>query len=322
MNEPASPPRSTRRVIASWVLRIGVTVAALTWALSQTDMNALGAAFGRITTIALGGAVLLFFANLLAATVRWRVLLATYGSQWRAPLPLLYRIYVVALFYNTVLPANVGGDVMRGFVTRRAFPGAAGAYLIVFIERMFGLAGIFLLAAMGLILRPLDVLPNALAVALGALLASLAAAASPLFARRLAPWLPGRLGTMAAALPIPTRPVLLVVVLVLSVVTQGLVALTGHVLLVSIGAPVGLFDSLTLIPVAMAAVYAPTVAGLGARELAFVVVLGAIGISEADAVAGSLALFGAQLIAALFGGLLHLVAPLPEAALEGQTSGP
>jgi glycosyltransferase 2 family protein len=312
MTEPTPPPRSPRRRLLSWTLRIAVTVGALTWALSQTDLSALSAAFGRITTVALTGAVLLFFANLLAAAVRWRVLLATYGSDWNPPIALLYRIYVVALFYNTVLPANVGGDVMRGYVTRRAFPGAAGAYLIVVIERVFGLAGIFLLAATGLLIRPIDTLPNAAAMAMVALLAALSAAASPLFARRLAPWLPGRLRTMAAALPIPRLPALLLVVLALSVVTQGLLALTGHVLLASVGAPVGLFDSLTLIPVAMAAVYAPTVAGLGARELAFVVVLAAVGVSEADAVAASLALFGAQLITALFGGLMHLFAPLPE----------
>jgi glycosyltransferase 2 family protein len=307
-------PAGTRRKAFSWLLRVGITLGALAWALSQTDLASLGAAFGRITALALAGAVALFFANLLVAAVRWRVLLAAYGSSWKAPVGLLYRIYIVALFYNTVLPANVGGDVVRGYVTRRAFPGAAGAYLVVLIERVFGLAGIFLLAATGLLLRPLAALPNAWAVALAALLAAAGAALSPLLARRCAPLLPGRLGAMAADLPVARVPALLLVVLLLSVGTQGLVAVTGHVLLQSVGAPVGIFDSLTLIPVAMAAVYAPTVAGLGARELAFVVVLGAVGVSEADAVAASLALFGAQLVTALFGGLLHLVAPLPEAA--------
>jgi glycosyltransferase 2 family protein len=314
MTSQDARPAGTRPRAFAWLLRVGITLGALAWALSQTDLPSLGAAFGRITALALAGAVALFFANLLVAAVRWRVLLAAYGSSWKAPLGRLYRIYIVALFYNTVLPANVGGDVVRGYVTRRAFPDAAGAYLVVLIERVFGLAGIFLLAATGLLVRPLAALPNAWAVALAALLAAAGAALSPLLARRCAPLLPGRLGAMAADLPVARVPALLLVVLLLSVGTQGLVAVTGHVLLQSVGAPVGIFDSLTLIPVAMAAVYAPTVAGLGARELAFVVVLGAVGVSEADAVAASLALFGAQLVTALFGGLLHLVAPLPEAA--------
>lgn len=314
--DPAPGP-SRRRRILSWVLRIAVTGGALTWALSQVDMSSLGDALTRVSTVAAVTAVLLFLLNLLVGAFRWRVLLAAYGAKWEPSLLLLWRVYLVALFYNTALPANVGGDMMRGYVTRRAFPGAAGAYLVVAIERVFGLAGIFLLAAVGLLVHPIPEIPNMTLYAFIGIVVAGLAAASPLLGRRIAPWLPARLRAMAEVLPTVRAPALLLAVLVLSMCTQCALALTGHVLLSSIDPTVSVGTSIILIPVAMASIYMPTVAGLGARELAFVVALGAVGVTRADAIAASFAMFAAQLATALLGGLAHLLAPLPQVEDEG-----
>ncbi|MFW6051049.1 MAG: lysylphosphatidylglycerol synthase transmembrane domain-containing protein [Myxococcota bacterium] len=309
---PATAQPSRRRRIVSWLVRLGITSAALAWAMSQTDFDALGSALARVSGTAAVLSVAIFLVNLLVGAARWRVLLVAYGGKWKPPLLLLWRVYLVALFYNTVLPANVGGDVMRGYVTRRAFPGAAGAYLVVAIERIFGLAGIFLLAAIGLIVHPIPEISNMTVFALAGIVVAGLAAASPMAGRRLAPWLPGRLRTMAELLPTVRVPALLIVVLALSVGTQTALALTGHVLLSSIDPQISLGTSIILVPVAMAAIYAPTVGGLGAREAAFVLVFGAIGMGETDAVAASFAMFAAQLATALLGGLAHLIAPLPD----------
>jgi hypothetical protein len=137
-------------------------------------------------------------------------------------------------------------------------------------------------------------------------------------ARRIAPALPGRLKTLAKLLPPVRRPAFLLVVLALSVVTHTVVALSGHALVASTAATVALSESLVLVPLALVAMYFPTVAGLGAREAAFVVLFGSIGVAVADAMAASLGLFGVQLLVALVGGLLHLVAPLPAIAPAGR----
>lgn len=314
MTEPvetsgAAPSESPPRRWPWLLVRLAVTGAALGWTLSQVSLEELLGAIRRLAPGATVVALALSFANLFVGSLRWRTLLAAYGAEQRPSILRLAHLYLVALFYNTFLPANVGGDVVRGYVTRDAFPGSAGAYLIVGIERVFGLAGLFLLGATVLLVRPLAELPHLPWLAAGALLAAAAASLAPVLARRLAPIAPSRLRTVLALTPTVRRPALLLPVLLLSVGTQSVVALTGHALVVSIAPEVTLAQSLVIVPVALIAMYLPTVAGLGTREAAFVLLFGAVGVGEADATAASLALFAVQLAVAATGGVVHLVAP-------------
>lgn len=300
----------------AWLaVRVSVTVAALWWTLSRVSPGEMMGAAGRVTAGAAMLAVALTFGNLLVGALRWRVLMHAYGARRPPRVGFLARAYLVGIFYNTFVPGNVGGDVLRGHVTRRAFAGAAGAYVTVAIERVFGLAGLLLLAAGVLLVHPIGGIAGLSRLALAGIAAALAAASAPVVARRLAPRLPGRLGRLAAGLPALHRPLALAAVLALSVGTQGVVAVTGHVLVSAIDSSVSLLDSLVLVPVAMAAVYFPAaVAGLGVREAAFVALFTQVGVGRADATAASLAFLGAQLTVAAVGGILHVFRPLrPEA---------
>ena len=306
-----APPR---RRLRSWIwlaIRVSVAVGALWWTLSRVSMQEMMDAASRVTLLAAAAAVALTFGNLLVGALRWSALMHAYGARHKPSVLFLARVYLVGIFYNTFLPGNVGGDVLRGHVTRRAFPGVASSYLIVVIERVFGLAGLLLLAASVLVVHPVGGVEGLSQLSILGVIAALAAAASPVVGRRIAPWLPGRLKSLAGSLPAIERPSLLLIVLLLSVGTQTVVALTGWVLLESIAPEVALVESLVLVPVALAAVYFPaTVAGLGVREAAFVYLFTSVGIDRADATAASLAFLAAQLVVAGTGGLLHLLAPL------------
>lgn len=292
------------------LLRLLITAAALGWTFSKIELHELSEAAVRIAPAAALAAFVLHFVNLAVGALRWRVLMQAYGATHVPPMRELFRLYVIGMFYNTFLPANVGGDVVRGYVTRGAFPGSPGAYLIVAIERIFGLSGLLLLGAAVLLVRPVaeyEWLPFVAAIGL---VGAIAAALAPLFARRIAPRLPSRLRGLAAVLPVARSPLLLTVVLLLSVGTQSLVAFSGHVLVEAIDPSVSLATSLVFIPLSTIATYLPTVAGLGAREAAYVVLFGSVGMSGADATAASLAYFGVQLVVALVGGLVQLLSPL------------
>lgn len=292
------------------LFRLVITAAALGWTFSKIELRELTDAAARIAPSAAVVALVLHFVNLGVGAVRWRVLMQAYGAVQIPPMRELFRLYVVGMFYNTFLPANVGGDVVRGYVTRDAFPGSPGAYLIVAIERVFGLSGLLLLGASVLLVRPAADYAWLPVVAVIGLVGAMAAAISPLFARRLAPRLPARLRTIAEVLPVARSPLILAVVLLLSVGTQSLVALTGHVLVAAIDPSIELATSLVFIPLSTIATYLPTVAGLGAREAAYVVLFGSAGMTSADATAASLAYFGVQLVVAVIGGLVHLASPL------------
>ncbi len=302
------PDAKRRHPYLRLAIRITITLAALAWTFSRLSLEDLGHAASRLTPVAATVALALTYLGLLIGAVRWRVLLGAYGAHTRPPVLRLFRLNLIGLFYNTFLPANVAGDVMRAHVTRDAFPGVTGAYVVVGVERIFGLAGLFTLGASVLALHPLRGIHDLPLIAALGLIAAVGAALAPMVGRRLAPRLPGRLRGLAASLPAIDRPVLLVPILALSVCTQAIVALIGYSLATAIAPQVTVTQALVLIPLAMIALYLPTIAGLGTREAAFVVLFGAVGVSAADATAISLAYFAAQLTVALTGGLVHLVA--------------
>ena len=320
----ALPEPAAGRRARGLVLRIGFTLAALgAWyALAGDSLDELGPAFRALSVPALVGAWLITLVNLFVGTFRWRVLLQAYGAVNVPGFLTLARLYYVGYFFNTFFPANVGGDLLRATVTRRAFPGRTGAYLIVLVERVFGLGGLITLAGVMLALRPISAeLPNQPWLGVLGVLAALGAISGPILARRLAPYLPGPLGRLAADLPAVRHFAPLVGVFALSLVTQSLVALTGHVLIASLDPQVALSASLVIIPVAIASMYLPSIAGIGVRETAFVALFALVHVPEAHATAASLAFLGVTLAGALVGGLVLLIGGMP-ALDDGSESTP
>ena len=313
MTEAAAADSGTSWKRLGWLaLRISVTAAALIWTVTRVSLDDMLQAASRIGVGALAAAVAIGCSNLFVGALRWKVMLIAYGAKRPPSVLHLARVYFVSLFYNTFLPGNVGGDVLRGHVTRSAFDGASAAYVVVFVERLFGLAGLLLLGATVLSVHPVGGVDLPL-VAGGAAIAAAGAALFPLVGRRLAPILPGILGRIAASFPAVERPALLLVVLLLSCCTQLVVALTGHVLVHAVDPEIPLADSLVLVPVALIALYFPAaVAGIGVREAAFVFLFTGVGMAAADATAASLAFLATTLVVALFGGLSHVVFPLSQ----------
>jgi uncharacterized membrane protein YbhN (UPF0104 family) len=305
--QPASPPRKL-----VWLLvRLGVAGAGLAWTLNGVAFAELSKAAQKVTLPAFALATALFMFIFLVGAVRWRLLMSAYGARRLPSLALLYRVNHIGLFYNTFIPGNIGGDVLRGYVTRRAFSGQTGSYVVVGVERFFGLAGLMVLGAAVISVHPIGGISNLPWAAVGAVLLAVGVAVAPMVLSRFGRFFPGRLQQLVASLPAVHVPWLLAIVLLLSCGTQTVVALIGHTLVHSIAPCVALGDSLVLVPIAMIAVYFPfTIAGLGVREAAFVVLFTEIGVTRPDATAGSLAFLAVQLLVALLGGLCHVLVPV------------
>lgn len=307
---PAAKVTSKNRARAIFAAKILVTVAALVFTFSRLSFAELSGGIRRLSINAVVLAIAVTLANLTLAGFRWRILLAAYGAKDPPSIAFLARAQLVGHFYNSFIPGNVSGDVVRAHATRASFDGPLGSYMVVGIERFFGLAGLFTLGAVALLLHPLPGVMRAELLAALAFATALAIVLIPVAGRTLGRRLPGRLGRWAAGLPVVARPGLLGIVLVLSLFTHSLVALTGHLLVDAIAPQVAASESLVLVPLAMVSTYAPSVAGLGVREAAFVFLFGKVGVSRADATAASLAFMGVYLIVAALGGLVHLLRPL------------
>jgi uncharacterized membrane protein YbhN (UPF0104 family) len=225
-------------------------------------------------------------------------------------MPSLVRLYFIAFFYNNYLPGAVAGDVGRGVVTRDAFEseGATASLAVVLVERALGLFALFALLAVGLAMS--SGLPTGslwLWTAIGSAGACAVVALIPV-GKRLAPHLPGPLGRLAAKLPALVDGRAFAAAIALSVVTQLFVAAAGWALLAAL-APIGLGDSLLVVPLAAATAFLPiTVGGAGAREAVYVALCGRLfQLPEAEALAASLGLWLAHLIVAGLGGLAQIL---------------
>lgn len=296
--------------------RIVVTVAAVAYLASRVEPRDVMNAFQRISLGAALTAISVVLFGLTCGMVRWRFLLQAYGAIDVPPWPRIAHLYLVGHFYNTYAPGGVGGDVIRGVASRKAFgdldwASATSGVAVVFIERVIGLSALLVLAAGAYLIYPIPGIENVgLWAALG-----LAAAGAALIgigvAPKLAPYLPEKLGKPLRALPRLYSIWPFLAAIFLSLIIHSCNVLAGHVIIHSLEPSVTLAESTVLMPLISASAFFPfTVGGAGVREAAFAALYGTVGVPEATAYAASLGFWGTQLLSAGVGGVINLLVPL------------
>jgi uncharacterized membrane protein YbhN (UPF0104 family) len=300
------------------VLRIAVAAALLALAFRIAlggEAGALGRLRGSFATPL--GETLAWFAlacailgvSFAAGAARFRALLR--GASLGAPFGTLLRAYLVAAFFNLVLPGNILGDAWRVWVVRRDTGRGSEALGIVAVERLVSLTALVLLALVALSFLPF---PPEQAWARSALLLAGAAslAASTLALRpfgialarailRRAPFLPARAAdvggrALAALEALAGRPREIAAAFAWSLATLGLTVLAVYVLGMPLGAPVALPWYAAIVPASALLESLPvSVGGAGVREVFYVALFGAVGMRREAALALSLSVFAASL---------------------------
>jgi uncharacterized protein (TIRG00374 family) len=148
-------------------IKIGVSLALLTYLLSTTDLAALEERVRTADLVDLLAAVLFYAAMLALAAWRWQILLGGLGRP--APMRQLTASYLIATFFNNFLPSNIGGDIVRVRDTSRLTGSTTASLAVVGIDRILGFGALYLLAAIAFVLAPAPVrgLAGARAVLIG-----------------------------------------------------------------------------------------------------------------------------------------------------------
>lgn len=314
------PPRSRRRALLSWFIRLAITAGLCFFLIRRFDLSAVRPILAGFDPFCAAGALAVGLLANVAYALGAGPLLRSAGCD--VPATGLVRNHFVGLFFSLFLPTAVGGDVVRVIDLvrgeRRASPAAAGAMILA--QRLL-----------------------ALAVAL-AMIAGLMPLAAPRGASGVA-WICGGilaamgLGTVALGLSptagrIPGLPERLSAPIVgawrhageLWTTRRGRVALlkgTGWGLLSQL-----LFVLVTwligrglrvdtdplhyfyVVPLGAVAVTAPvSVNGIGVREAVYIHYLGLAGIAPAAAAAISISLFVVNTFFACVGGVVWMVSP-------------
>ena len=89
----------------------------------------------------------MYAVNVLACIWRWGLLLD--AQDVHVPSRSLLGSFLVALFFNNFLPSNIGGDVIRIRDTAGPARSKTVATIVVLTDRVIGLMGLVLVAALG-----------------------------------------------------------------------------------------------------------------------------------------------------------------------------
>lgn len=102
-------------------------------------------------------ALVLYVLAVVTNAVKWYILLRAQGIP--VPLRAVTNYTFVGFFFNNFLPANVGGDVMRGLGLARYTERSAEAAVSVIVDRIIGLAA-FMFTAVVAALIAVNVVPR------------------------------------------------------------------------------------------------------------------------------------------------------------------
>lgn len=241
--------------------------------------------------------------NITIGATRWRILMQAFGARTLASRGEFLLATFVAQFYNTFVPGSFGGDLVRGYITRKSFEQSATGLYVVFFERFVGLGALCVVAAGGLIVGPRIVdyavvgpwLVGALAVLI--VMAVLAA-------------FTGRLERFRSLLPAIRVPRLLWPAFAISLLGHMTNLVSFSVLATAMGLPVGLTDLALVVPLGLLATVIPiAMAGVGAREATLVGLLSLLNVPTGDALVFTLSFALVNIGLALTGGIIQLVQP-------------
>lgn len=300
-----------------------VTVGLLTYLLYLVDFTEVINVWRTASPFIFASGFLMVVLGVFVSTVKWQLILRSSGV-YRAYIELLY-LYYVGSFYNSVLPGSVGGDVVRvHMLYKNNGQLFRGAYSVL-TERVSGMAALWSLAAIGLLVgwelfQDLSVLPILMVVTLIGICLNIVFLAPGLvfgltnravqlsyriqiagLARLLERTLP-TLREVASNRRIVTKA------LMLSYVFQLISLLVKIILAIGFGIGVSPLYFFVLAPIVTTVAMLPiSIAGLGVREWVYVTLFGLVGAGSTEMVALSLSLYGLVLLNSLVGGAVYLV---------------
>jgi uncharacterized membrane protein YbhN (UPF0104 family) len=314
----ADVPKKSGGVPAGLLLGFKILFSAgLLWLLfSRIDIGRFWAIASASSIPWLTVALLCYSTTVLGCSWRWYRLLRIQGVKMT--FGAVTESMVVSLFFNNFLPTNIGGDVMRIKDTAEPAGSSVRATTVVVLDRVAGLIGLVLVAAVGGALEASGKLPFSVLWIWGALAAGMAAVLvvllipnvlDLLLSRLKGTWVGAQLEVLAGTLlNFRADPAGLVESLVVSAFVQVSFILFYSSVAHALGVHVGLADMALIVPAAGIIQMAPvSVNGIGLREAAFTVLFGRVGVPGESALLVSLEAAALILAFSLIGAAAYVV---------------
>ncbi|WP_456618177.1 MULTISPECIES: lysylphosphatidylglycerol synthase transmembrane domain-containing protein [unclassified Bradyrhizobium] len=300
---------------ALFSVKLLLSIAVLVYIARGLDLGRLRAHLVSVDPFLFVLALALIFFQTFVLNGRWELIMRALGVSldWFAG----WRILMISLWFNQVLPSSVGGDAVRMWLLRQRGVQWPEAVKGVAADRFTALIGLVVLMVAGLPFLMSRVSDQAAILAIGGLtLAGVAGTVVLLTLDRLPKRLIAppaiasfvRFGTLVRFLLVQSacRGLLLGSALLIHLVT----AAACYALARGVGAQLSVIDAAVLIPPVVLLTAVPiSISGWGVREGAMVACLGLAGVPSEEALSVSLLLGAVSVIIGLAGGVIWLASP-------------
>jgi uncharacterized protein (TIRG00374 family) len=142
---PSDPKRSTAASAARLLVKIVITAGLLELLARKTNLSAVGDKIGAIGIVPCAVCILTTLALTILVAWRWQMILASmqnpvaFGKSWR--------LVMMGLFFNQILPSGIGGDALRVWLLTRDGTRLRVSFLSVAADRAFAFFAVILCMA-------------------------------------------------------------------------------------------------------------------------------------------------------------------------------
>jgi len=301
---------------ARFALRLVVTIALLAVLFHRVPLSQITELFGRARADLVLLSAILFAVSLVGSAYQWWLFLK--AQQIVISFRKALDFYLVGLFFNNFLPANVGGDVMKVIDVNRSGGTKAGALTATFMDRAMGLLVLVFAATVAAwtagASAPFPEMRIPLVVSSLGLVVVFAAILSRRVLRRLAligARIPGaRVRALAARLVSHIEMLqvdrrIFAVAFAISLATQTLRIAVHYLAALALGVDVAPILFVLLVPAIAVAITLPiSIGGFGVREGLGVVLFGRVGVPVPEAFAFELLSHLVAVAVSAWGGIL------------------
>jgi glycosyltransferase 2 family protein len=318
MSEELEAPVEQAKATPLWqtLLKLLVSVALIIVILHMIDLHELGRVFRQANWPLLIGSFAIFAASQVVRAWRWHVLIACHKPG--LPFWVSLNALIVSFFFNMFLPAELGGDVVRGLWLDKQVGSRSATFASVLADRMMGMLTMAVIAGGSLAFGAGHISHTSVVMVLVVCVALLAATAV-MSSERIANFVIGlrlwpkrfhiadSLHRFTAAIRLyRTQKRAVVWAIVWSFIFQGAIYGSYYYLAQALHTPCPLWAFFAFVPlITIMTMFPASLNGIGAREAGYVVFFHEVGLTATQATSLSLASYAFLVAVSLIGGLVY-----------------
>ena len=260
----------------------------------------------------------LFLLSLLVLSFRWQILVSGYGLK--VPTRLLFKYYLIGLFFNNFLPTGIGGDVLRIYNLIQASGERTVSFASVMTERLLGISSTLILALLSIILLYEEINNHLLLYLVLGMISLVLLFFAVVFSKKLATPIEKltkritlfRLGDRIQKFLDAIRfysdsKIIYFKILIISLAGQILIIIKAYCLSLALGIEVNPIYMFLVVPLAIILSMLPSINGIGFRDGAYVILLAKVGVSKAAALSLSFLTLFIPILISISGGILFML---------------